>query len=474
MTDHSGNGSQRLAIIKNLCSQIPFSFFGFGFLYIWFMVIFRHPWSTVSSELGFAPLLFDGGICAAYLAVIALARKRSFGKTTRQLSIIGSSITVGCVIVYACFYFLGFHYAPTVAVVVFVCGAGFSLVVLTGRALWCAFGSAQVILLYCTTKIAYNLVLVLLEGFIDSYYIVVSAIILALACLSLLLANKQYVSKGLRIDGTQNSFPNAWKLFLLCSVYGVAYGYGYAACTGVVDYLSIRFVDIAACLAIVFLLTSWKNFDLIRLYQIALPAMAIGCLAIPALPFLPASASQVFLRISYTAILAYTLLVICNLCRHSRINPLALFCAYGIANHVSLDVGRYLYSFVSHGGDGLGGIELPSILVCGAAIATFLMLSENSLASSWGMQQTMTIEDLPARTIAKTLGQYKSEYRLTAREVEILDCLIRGMSANEIADEFFLSAGTVKAHTQHIYRKANVHSKEDLVALFLQKAAEVL
>ena len=148
MIDHSGNGNQRLAIIKNLCSQIPFSFFGFGFLYIWFMVIFRHPWSTVSSELGFAPLLFDGGICAAYLAVIALARKRSFGKTTRQLSIIGSSITVGCVIVYACFYFLGFHYAPTVAVVVFVCGAGFSLVVLTGRALWCAFGSAQVILLY--------------------------------------------------------------------------------------------------------------------------------------------------------------------------------------------------------------------------------------------------------------------------------------------------------------------------------------
>ena len=51
--------------------------------------------------------------------------------------------------------------------------------------------------------------------------------------------------------------------------------------------------------------------------------------------------------------------------------------------------GRYLYSFVSHGGDGLGGIELPSILVCGAAIATFLMLSENSLASSWGMQQTI-------------------------------------------------------------------------------------
>lgn len=311
--------------------------------------------------------------------------------------------------------------------------------------------------------------LILLEGFVSTYYVTVSVAILIAACLSLKIACSHH-PEGLTPKKADRAFPNAWKLLLLCAVYGIAYGYGYAALTNVADYLSIRLVDIFACLGILVLLVTWEKFDLILAHQIALPAMAIGCLIIPAFPLFAPSVSQVLLRISYTAILLYTLVVICNLCRRNSLNPFALFCAYGIVNHISLDIGRYLCSLALQGEYALRSFSMSAILVCTAAIATVLIFSENSFFSSWGLQRAVTADELSPRNKRDGFAACRLKYGLTAREVEILDCLIRNMSTNEIASEFVLSTGTIKAHTQHIYKKMGIHTKGELVSLFLSES----
>ena len=48
---------------------------------------------------------------------------------------------------------------------------------------------------------------------------------------------------------------------------------------------------------------------------------------------------------------------------------------------------------------------------------------------------------------------------LTAREIEILGALARGLSNQEIAQQMFISLGTVKRHTANINRKLDVHSR---------------
>lgn len=52
---------------------------------------------------------------------------------------------------------------------------------------------------------------------------------------------------------------------------------------------------------------------------------------------------------------------------------------------------------------------------------------------------------------------------LTAREAEILGLLVRGRTLPYIANELFVTTGTVKTHVRHIYEKALVNNRQELL-----------
>ncbi len=56
-------------------------------------------------------------------------------------------------------------------------------------------------------------------------------------------------------------------------------------------------------------------------------------------------------------------------------------------------------------------------------------------------------------------------YGLSEREVEILQYLLEGRTLRAIADKTFLSYNTVKTHVSHIYRKTDVHTRDELIEL---------
>lgn len=58
-----------------------------------------------------------------------------------------------------------------------------------------------------------------------------------------------------------------------------------------------------------------------------------------------------------------------------------------------------------------------------------------------------------------------SRYGLTSREAEVCRGLCRGKRLQTIADEAGISVNTVKTHVSHIYQKAGVSSREELIAL---------
>lgn len=70
-----------------------------------------------------------------------------------------------------------------------------------------------------------------------------------------------------------------------------------------------------------------------------------------------------------------------------------------------------------------------------------------------------------------TCERVAKEAGLSAREAEILMSLVRGRSAQEIADREVISIYTVRAHTRSIYAKLDVHSKKELSDL-VRKHAE--
>ncbi len=56
-----------------------------------------------------------------------------------------------------------------------------------------------------------------------------------------------------------------------------------------------------------------------------------------------------------------------------------------------------------------------------------------------------------------------AQYKLTSREIEVLEHLSKGLSYSLIADNLILSIGTVRKHIENIYRKLQVHNKLEAV-----------
>ncbi len=59
------------------------------------------------------------------------------------------------------------------------------------------------------------------------------------------------------------------------------------------------------------------------------------------------------------------------------------------------------------------------------------------------------------------------DYGLTERETEILEHLSKGLQYDQIADNLFISKGTVRKHIENIYRKLQVNNKIEAIQKIL-------
>ena len=61
-----------------------------------------------------------------------------------------------------------------------------------------------------------------------------------------------------------------------------------------------------------------------------------------------------------------------------------------------------------------------------------------------------------------TQQELMNQFKLTARESQIADLLVRGASHTDICSQLHITYNTFKKHTANIYRKLNVHSWREL------------
>ena len=62
--------------------------------------------------------------------------------------------------------------------------------------------------------------------------------------------------------------------------------------------------------------------------------------------------------------------------------------------------------------------------------------------------------------------------RLTEREIEILQLLVKGLTGPRIAGQLGISHGTVRAHLRAIYGKLHVQSRSEAATRFLDHQLE--
>ncbi|WP_192822699.1 LuxR C-terminal-related transcriptional regulator [Rufibacter sp. LB8] len=64
---------------------------------------------------------------------------------------------------------------------------------------------------------------------------------------------------------------------------------------------------------------------------------------------------------------------------------------------------------------------------------------------------------------------FVNAYKLSKREVEVLQLVIKGLTSGEIADKLFLSVFTVETHRRNIHQKLKVKNTAELVKLAMQQ-----
>jgi len=90
--------------------------------------------------------------------------------------------------------------------------------------------------------------------------------------------------------------------------------------------------------------------------------------------------------------------------------------------------------------------------------------AQESLEQLSSQMQAVPAEP-PAASIDDRCAELASQHELTAREAEIFALTARGHSSTYIAEQLFISASTVRFHQQNIYRKLDVHSRQELLSL---------
>ena len=63
----------------------------------------------------------------------------------------------------------------------------------------------------------------------------------------------------------------------------------------------------------------------------------------------------------------------------------------------------------------------------------------------------------------KTIRSENKVMNLTARELQIIECIIKHYSNKQIADELFISERTVETHRKNIYRKTETQGEASLI-----------
>ena len=69
---------------------------------------------------------------------------------------------------------------------------------------------------------------------------------------------------------------------------------------------------------------------------------------------------------------------------------------------------------------------------------------------------------------AKELWREGRNDRLTAREMDVLACIAKGFSNQDIAQALFVSEKTVKNHLTNIFRKLNVNDRTQALIYVLK------
>ncbi len=214
-----------------------------------------------------------------------------------------------------------------------------------------------------------------------------------------------------------------------------------------------------------------------RLFRYCLPFSVLGMLMLLVVPAGHESFPGALVVGASLFLQVLVVLVVTQATQESGISPLLSFSAgQGVVGAVVF-VGN-VGGRVGSAGAAAADTWLPLVCASGVFVLFYMLvmvtdgmaerLAEQGLR--WDVEVPPCADEsdalAPAEAADARLDAFASRLGLTPREQEVCRYLVQGRSLPYIAEQLFVTPGTVKTHALHIYRKAGVSSKQDLISLY--------
>ena len=444
---------------------IPIVFFGVGIYRAWLSIFFRY--GAFPAVGIFDYFVFEGAIGVASLVLALLAsRITPLWANNRMVALTLATMIGGSALLVA------YNFAPLPllkAAGLVSAGAGLASLILMWAEFYGSLNPMRVAIYHALAIFVGECIKWLFMG-MSAGYLMFFALVLPLVSVADVRLSMRHLPdhelpRATRKDAAR-VFP--WKPILLMSACTFAGGFGTLPAQPLVG------GNVAGAMlvtALVFLgalsQARWFNFDTI--YQLAFPLFIVGFLLMQ-----PAAGGHAGLLIAlcydagYTMLSMFIMLVMSNITYRFGISAVWI---NGIERGI-----RYL---VELAGWAFGALVTSQAMpltaeaifytLTAALIAVFVVVfvSERNIFSKWGIkvESLGTDEaDRPAH-ISMRVSDLSRLHGLTPRESEVLQLLVRGKTMADMEAELFVAQGTIKAHINHIYRKFDVHSRKELLAL---------
>ncbi len=349
-------------------------------------------------------------------------------------------------------------------------GLGIALIILLWSELYGCLNPVRVALYYSASLVCAALIVYLYYGLQLPWLFAATLLLPLISLFSVSRGFNSLPLDELPSNAPRFSFP--WKIVLLMAVYAFAFGlkeaetysesfFGPHAAPGTLAIALLIFIG-------VFIQGGKFGFD--KIYRIGLPLMVGAFLILPSFNALSASVAGFCVTASYAAFSILVMLIFSNICYRYGISAVWLFgiergirAIFGLFGRIAADF------MVARGiGEGNGEFILASIVIIVVVVMTMLLLSEQELALKWGVTflTNKNVEKdnalIREQELLNRCDALAKKYGLSKREGEVLEILAQKKTIGEVEKELYIANGTAKTHIRHIYRKLDIHSREEL------------
>lgn len=212
-----------------------------------------------------------------------------------------------------------------------------------------------------------------------------------------------------------------------------------------------------------------KTLDVANLWRIVVVVTMVGLLTLALAGPELGDAAYMTISTAQTFIVMFFWLMLSDIAHHSELSPATVFSAGWVAYALPLSIGIAIASAVPAG----LASSLVILLAYLSSMAMIFLLNDKNFSRQrlFADLSEPPVEVSAYDAIDRSCVDIGRERGLTPREVEVMQLLCKGRSKSYIAETFMLSENTVRSHSKNLYRKLDVHSVQEMLALITRRWA---